>query len=167
MTTDKARRYMLALILPLLLLAVGCNSQSVMVDPEPTEVSTEAFMIRSAQVAVNPTTLEGTFEVFGAIDDHGASQEVLTSAEPLYKLTGLSGQKILEGQQGTITIKFFVGLSATDQNTLAATGGFSIVEGTGAYTGLRGSGKIDSELDRNASAAALTEILEGEAWYVQ
>ena len=166
MTTNKARRHPLALLL-ILLFAVGCDSQSGMVDPEPTAVSTEAFMIRSARSAVSPATSEGTFKVFGAIDDHGAYTEVLGSAEPLHKLTSLYGKKILEGQKGTITIEFYVGLSATDQNTLAATGGFSIVEGTGAYTGLQGGGEIDLRLARNASAAAITEVLEGEARYAQ
>ena len=166
MTTNKARRHTLALLL-ILLLAVGCDSQSAMVDPDPTVVSAEAFMIRSSQVAVSSTTSEGTFKMSGAIDDQGAYTEVLASAEPLHKLTSLYGKKILEGQKGTITIEFYVGLSATDQNTLAARGGFSIVEGTGAYRGLQGGGEIDLELARNASAAAITEVLEGEARYAQ
>ena len=170
MTTNKARRHPLALLL-ILLLAVGCDSQSAMVDTDPTvvsaEASAEAFMIRSARSAVSPATSEGTFKVFGAIDDQGAYTEVLASAEPLHKLTSLYGKKILKGQKGTITIEFYVGLSATDQNTLAAKGGFSIVEGTGAYTGLQGGGEIDLRLARNASAAAITEVLEGEARYGQ
>ena len=167
MTTDKARRYTLALLLPLLLLAVGCDSQSGMVDPEPTAVSVETFMIRSSQIAVSPTTSEGMFEAFGTIDDYGASQKVLASAEPLHKLTSLYGKKILEGQKGTITIEFYVGLSNMDQNMLTARGGFSIVEGTGVYMGLQGGGEIDLRLARNASAAAITEVLEGEARYAQ
>ena len=167
MTTNKARRHTLALLLPFLLLAVGCDSQSGMVDPDPTVVSEATFMIRSSQVAVSPTTSEGTFKGFGAIDDQGASKEVLASAEPLYKLTSLYGKKILEGQKGTITIEFYVGLSNMDQNMLTAKGGFSIVEGTGAYTGLQGGGEIDMRLARNASAAAITEVLEGEARYAQ
>ena len=69
MTTNKARRHTLALILPLLLLAVGCDSQSGMVDPDPTDVSAGAFMITSSQVAVSATTSEGTFEAFGLIDE--------------------------------------------------------------------------------------------------
>ena len=65
MTTNKARRHPLALLL-ILLFAVGCDSQSAMVDPDPTavstEASTEAFMIRSARSAVSPATSEGTFK---------------------------------------------------------------------------------------------------------
>ena len=167
MTTNKARRPVIAWILPLLLLAVGCDSQSGLVDQAPTEASAEAFMIRSSQVAMSPTTWVGTFKVFGTIDDTGASKEVLASAEPLHKLTSLYGKKTLEGQKGTIMIEFYVGLSATDQNMLAAKGGFTIVESSGAYAGLQGGGKIDLELTRNASAAAITEVLEGEARYGQ
>ncbi len=179
MTTNKARRLISALTLPLLLLAVGCDSGNGMVDsglPEATsdvpEATPEAFTINSSQVAVSPTTSEGTFKGFGAIDDHGASKEVLDSAEPLHKLTSLSGKKILEGQKGTITIEFHVRLSPTSPtnhyvNIIAANGGFGIVEGTGAYTGLQGGGEIDLRLARNASAAAITEVLEGEARYAQ
>ncbi len=167
MTTNKARRHTLALLLPLLLLAVGCDSQSGMVDPNPTVVSAEAFMIRSARGAVSPATSEGTFKMSGAIDDQGAYTEVLDSAEPLHKLTSLYGKKILEGQKGTLTIEFYVGLSNMDQNTLTAKGGFNIVEGTGVYTGLQGGGEIDLRLARDASAAAIAEVLEGEARYAQ
>ncbi len=76
MTTNKARRHTLALLLPFLLLAVGCDSQSAMVDQDPTVVSAEAFMIRSSQVAVSPTTSEGTFKAFGTIEDNGASKSL-------------------------------------------------------------------------------------------
>ncbi|MCH8961780.1 MAG: hypothetical protein IH820_10795 [Bacteroidetes bacterium] len=124
-------------------------------------------MIRSSQVAVSPTTSEGTFKVFGAIDDHGASKEVLDSAEPLHKLTSLYGKKILEGQKGTITIEFYVGLSATDHNTIRAVGGFHIAEGSGVYAHLRGDGEIDLEVDETASPAMLTAVLEGKAQYGQ
>ena len=94
MTTNKARRHTLALLLPLLLFAMGCDSQSGMADPEPTAVSAEAFMIRSERGAVSPATSEGTFKVFGAIDDQGAYTKVLASAEPLHKLTSLYRKKI-------------------------------------------------------------------------
>ncbi len=60
-----------------------------------------------------------------------------------------------------------VSLNATDHNTVAARGGFGIVKGSGAYARLQGGGEIDLELERNASAMELTEVLEGEAWYVQ
>lgn len=167
MTTHNARRPMIVWILPLLLLAVGCDSQSGMVDPAPTSGSAEAFTIRSSQIAMSPTTWEGTFKVFGSIDDTGASREVFASAEPLHALTSLYGRKTLKGRRGTITIEFYVGLSATDQDLLAAKGGFSIVESSGAYAALQGGGEIDLELSRNASAMAITEVLEGEAWYGQ
>ena len=167
MTTNKTRRYTWALILPLLLLAVGCDSQSGMMDPDPREVSAGAFTIRSARVAVSPTTSEGTFKAFGLIDDYGAYSEVLSSEEPLHRLASLHGQKTLEGAKGTITIEFYVGLHATDHNTVTARGGFEIVEGSGAYARLQGGGEIDLELARNASAAELTEVLEGDAQYVQ
>jgi hypothetical protein len=63
--------------------------------------------------------------------------------------------------RGSIMIKFYAGLSRVDQNTLRASGGFSIVEGSGAYAGLRGSGKIDRNLAANGSTNEITSILEG------
>ncbi len=167
MTTNKARRHTLALILPLLLLAVGCDSQSAMVDPDPTDISAKAFMITSTQVAVSPTTSEGTFQAFGLIDDHGVSKEVLASAEPLYEMTSLHGKKTLEGQKGTLTIEYYLSLSPTTQNTIRANGGFGIVEGSGAYANLQGGGEIHLEVERNTPPAVLTRVLEGEARYVQ
>ena len=166
MTTNKARRYTLALLL-ILLLAVGCDSQSAMVDPDPTVVSAEAFMIRSSQVAVSPTTSEGTFKGFGAIDDNGAYTEVLNSAEPLHMLTSLHGKKTLKGTQGTIEIEFYVDLDDTGHNTIQAKGSFHIVGGSGAYARLQGEGEIDLELDEDASPADLTDFLEGKARYAQ
>ena len=167
MTTHKSHRLISALVLPLLLLAVGCDSGNGMVDSDVPEASPEAFTINSSQVAVSPTTSEGTFKVFGAIDDHGASKEVLDSAEPLHMLTSLYGKKTLEGEKGTITIEFYVGLSPTNQNTIRANGGFRIVEGSGAYASLQGSGEINLEVERNTPPAALTRVLEGRAWYAQ
>ena len=58
MTTHKARRLISALVLPLLMLAVGCDSGNGMVDSEVPEATPEAFTINSSQVAVSPTTSE-------------------------------------------------------------------------------------------------------------
>ncbi len=166
MTTYKTRRLALVLLLPLLLLAMGCDSGNGMVDPDPPDPA-GAFMIRSDRVAVSPTTLEGTFEASGYINDHGTYTEVLNSPEPLHRLPSLHGKETLKATKGTIEIEFYVGLNPTDHNTIRAVGGFGIVRGSGAYARLQGGGEIDLELERNASAAALTEVLEGEARYVQ
>ena len=166
MTTYKTRRLALALLLPLLLLAMGCDSGNGMVDPDPPDPA-GAFMIRSDRVAVSPTTLEGTFEASGYINDHGTYTEVLSSPEPLHRLPSLHGKKTLQSEKGTITIEFYVGLNATDHNTIRAVGGFHIAEGSGAYARLQGDGEIDLELDENASPAMLTSVLEGKAQYGQ
>ena len=165
MTTNKARRLIPALVLPLLLVAVGCDSG--IVDPISLEAASGAFTIRSEQVAVNSATSEGTFEASGVIDDHGAFKEVLASAEPLYRLTSLTGRKTLEGKKGTIMIEYYLSLNPTNQNTITANGGFRIVEGNGAYGGLEGDGKINLEVERNTPPAALTRVLEGQARYPQ
>ena len=69
--------------------------------------------------------------------------------------------------EGTITIEFYVGLSPTNQNTISAIGGFQIVEGSGAYASLQGGGEIVVEVGRNAPPTALTQVLEGQAWFAQ
>lgn len=165
MTTNTARRLTSALVLPLLLLAVGCDRG--VVDPDVPEARSGAFTINSSQDAVNATTSEGTFKASGVIDDRGIYEESLNAAEPLHRLPSLHGIKTLEGTHGTIMIEFYVSLSATSQNTLKANGGFGIVEGSGAYADLQGGGQIDLEIERNATPATITQILEGRAWYAQ
>lgn len=174
MTTHSVRRLILTSFLPLLLLATGCDSGIVDPDPPAAQepvLQDQAFMIRStsASVAVSPTVSEGTFKAFGLIDDDGTYTEVRASAEPLHSLAGLSlsGRKTLEGERGTIKIQFYVTFSDPVDNTIHAVGSFAIVEGSGTYAGLQGGGEIDRELAADATAAELTEVLEGEARYVR
>ena len=168
MTTNTTRCLTLALVLPLLLLAVGCDSGGgALMQVNVPEPDAGAFTIRSAQDAVSPTTSEGSFKAFGFIDDNGAVTDVLSSAEPLYTLTSLTGTKVLDGGKGTITIEYYLNLSPTTQNTIRANGGFSIVSGSGVYAGLEGNGEIKLEVERNTPPAVLTQVIEGRAQYVQ
>ena len=150
-------------VLPFLLLAMGCDRGDVAL--VETDASAETFMIRFERVAVSPTTVAGTFKASGYIDDYGSFTEDPVPEQPLHKLPSLYGKKILKSARGTIEIEFYVGLSPTPQNTIKANGGFRIVEGSGAYASLQGSGEIDLEFDRYASPAEVTNLLEGEAWY--
>ncbi len=159
MTTHKARRFTLALVLPLLLLAVGCDStEGTLMSAESPEASSGAFTIRSA---------EGAFKAFGIINDNGTATETLSSDEPLYKLRSLTGTKVLDGGKGTITIEYYLSLYATKYNTVTANGGFWIVSGSGDYAGLQGDGEIKLEVERNTPPAALTQVIEGEAQFAQ
>ena len=167
MTTRKARRFTLALLLPLLL-AVGCDStEGTLMSAESPEAPSGAFTIRFAQDVVSPTTSKGSFKAFGFIDDNGGATETLSSAEPLYKLTSLTGTKVLDGEKGTITIEYYLSLYATDHNTVMANGGFRIVSGSGDYAGMQGDGEINLEVERNTPPAALTQVIEGRAQYMQ
>lgn len=166
MTTHKSRRLISMLALPLLLLAVGCDSGNALVDPDAQETP-DAFKIQSVMVTESSNTVEGTFEASGFVDDRGTYEERLSATEPLHQLPSLHGTKTLQGEKGTITIEFYVGLSPTNQNTIKANGGFSIVEGSGAYASLQGGGEIHLEVERNAPPATLTQVLEGIAQYGQ
>ena len=77
MTTNTTRCLRLVLVLPLLLLAVGCDSGggALMQVNVPEESPSGAFTIRFAQDAVSPTTSEGSFKAFGFIDDNGSATE--------------------------------------------------------------------------------------------
>jgi hypothetical protein len=166
MTTHTTRRLIATLVLPLLLLAVGCDSGNALMDPD-SQATPDAFTIQSVMVTESSNTVEGTFEASGFVDDQGAYREVLNSLEPLHRLPSLYGTKTLQGEKGTITIEFYVGLSPTNQNTIKASGGFHIVSGSGAYVDLQGGGQIDRVLGENASPTALTSVLEGIAQYGQ
>ena len=163
MNTNNAYCPIFTLILPLLLLTVGCGTM----DPEVPEESSGAFSISFNLFATSPTTLEGTFLAFGAIDDRGACVEVLASAESISELSNLEGKKTLQGSKGDIEIEFYIRLNSTAQNSIQATGRFKIVKGTGVYARLRGEGEIDIEVDRDVSSATLTKTFEGRAWYGQ
>ena len=170
MNRNKTRRLLAVFVIPLMLLVVGCGrGDGALVSVDMPEASQEAFMIqfRSVPVSVDDTASEGTFEAAGLIDDAGAYTEIRSSSEPLGSLASVAGWKTVKGTKGTMLIKYYVGLSPTGPNTVVAQGGFSIVEGSGAYQHLVGGGKIDIALERNASVAMLTEILEGEARYKQ
>lgn len=165
MQTNHAPRLGAAWLLPLLILATGCDSGAGALtgsetEPPPPGVS-EAFTIRTSKVAVSETVMEGTFEASGIIDDKGTVREVLESPEPLNQRTSIHGETTLVSATGSITINFYAGLSRVDANTLRAIGGFYIVEGSGAYGGLQGSGKIDRVLAANAAQDEITSVLEG------
>lgn len=158
MQTNHARRFSGAFLLAFLSLATGCDGGSG--DPGP-ETGPGTFTIRSSKVAVSETVMQGTFEASGTIVDQGDVREVLDSPEPLNLGGSIYGRMTLVSNKGSITIEYYAGLIPVDRNTLRATGGFRIEEGTGAYTGLQGGGDIDREVPANASPNEVTRVLEG------
>lgn len=153
MTTYPTTRLLATLLL--LLLTTACGHE--IVGPDPTN----EFTIASTPMIVSASTMEGTFEAQGAIADRGRMLEVLDSTAPLRQRNRLYGTKTLEGAKGTIELEFYTDLSRVDGITLRAKGGFRILQGTGAYAKLEGSGEIDLEVNMNASPSEVTRVLEG------
>ena len=164
MQTNNARQLSVACLLPLLLFFTGCDSGAGTLtesEADPLEPVSEAFTIRTSKVALSETVMEGSFEASGTLADRGTVREVLESPEPLDRRSSITGQMTLVSDRGSITIRFYAGLSRVDQNTLRATGGFNIVEGSGDYTGVHGGGRIGRDVAANGSANEITSILEG------
>lgn len=150
-------------LLPVLLLLpvwVGCDSATG-VTTAPPEVRAGTFKIESQQYQVNGTTLEGTFEATGSIGDQGSIREVVDLSIPLDRRSSIYGMKTLTGKNGTMTIRYYVGLNRTEGSKIRANGSFKILSGTGAYEELSGQGKINTEIDNDASLADVTRVLEG------
>ena len=151
MTTFKARRLTLALVLPLLLLAVGCDSQTV--------IESGPFTIRFDQPVTVENTASGVFEASGMIEDAGRFEEDVTWIGPSDArpwAIAKSGFKTLSSEKGTIKIEFYFELPPYADPELNR---FTIIEGTGHYTDLEGEGKVD------LLAAEKTEVYKGTARY--
>jgi len=79
------------------------------------------------------------------------------------KKTGqvVHGRKAVTASDGTFVIQFVGGLKSTGATTSEVNGRFVLKKGTGAYTGLRGTGKIHATLD--SSSGAVTAVYTGKA----
>ena len=163
-----ARHLIAAAMLPLALFTAGCDAgaDTLIGDELEDNMATE-FTITSTQIAESSTLLKGTFEAVGSIQDEGDVRDVLDSPAPPHLRSSISGMKTLSSEKGTIEIKFYAGLTASDPNTYRAQGGFSILSGSGAYEGIEGSGKIDMEVAADESPDEIAKVLTGNAWYVR
>lgn len=156
------------LLLPLFLFSVGCDSEAdPVVGPDLEEEITPAeFTITSTLVPVTATRTQGTFEALGAIEDRGTVVDELGSTEPLSQRSSIYGIKTLASTKGSIKIEFYAGLSPAGPNMLRASGGFRIMEGTGAYENLEGGGRIRMEVASDASLDTIASVLTGRARWV-
>jgi hypothetical protein len=71
------------------------------------------------------------------------------------------GRKAVTASDGTFVIQFVGGLKLTGATTSEVNGRFVLKKGTGAYKGLRGTGKIHATLD--SSSGAITAVYTGKA----
>lgn len=100
-----------------------------------------------------PDSAAGSFWAEGAIDDEGRASEVFRFTDE----GTVQGVKVLEGSQGTITLRFNAELVPTGPATAQAEGHFVIESGTGVYQNLRGMGTVDFVLDFGAGTIVGTQ----------
>jgi hypothetical protein len=83
-----------------------------------------------------PDSAAGSFTAEGAIDDEGSGYEVFRYTDE----GTLQGTKVLEGEQGTITLRFNLEIIPTGPTTARTDVHFVIQSGTGAYENIHGVG---------------------------
>jgi hypothetical protein len=83
-----------------------------------------------------PDSAAGSFAAEGAIDDDGSGYEVFRYTDE----GTLQGIKVLEGSQGTITLRFNLEIIPTSPTTARTDVHFVIQSGTGAYENIHGVG---------------------------
>jgi hypothetical protein len=90
-----------------------------------------------------PDSASGTFTAEGAIEDEGAGWEVFRYTDE----GTLQGIKVLEGEQGTITMRFNLEIIPTGPTTARTEVHFVIQSGTGAYENIHGVGTGAADVD--------------------
>lgn len=99
--------------------------------------SAQASQPQAVEITFN-LELTGAYTAAGAFNISGAIQETGTASQ-VVRITDdgiIQGKKVLEGQNGTITLRF----NAEPTPTGDAFGHFVIVSGTGAYSSIHGQG---------------------------
>jgi hypothetical protein len=117
-----------------------------------------------------PTTATGTWTSTGSLAIlNGKSGTVVQTTRITGKGKGkgkktgqvVHGRKAVSASDGTFVIQFVGGLKSTGATTSEVDGRFVLKKGTGAYAGLRGTGKIHATLD--SSTGAITAVYTGKA----
>ncbi len=102
--------------------------------PEPIEITFDL-------IGTGPNSAEGTFSATGLITDDGnASQTFHLSPPDPTRAKNVHGIKILDCANGTIKIKFNAKITVIATGQTEAKGNFVIIEGTGDYQHLHGTG---------------------------
>ena len=83
-----------------------------------------------------PDSAAGSFTAEGAIEDSGSGYEVFRYTDE----GTLQGIKVLEGAEGTITLRFNLEIIPTSPTTAETDVHFVIQSGTGAYENIHGVG---------------------------
>lgn len=107
-----------------------------------------------------PLTGAGTWSECCALNDSGATHAVVHVMSVKNDFARISGTHTFESAKGTFTDAYTGTLGPLSSPRQVARGDFDIVNGTGAYTDLRGSGEFTVEVDGPTLTA--TGIHEGE-----
>jgi hypothetical protein len=141
------------------LVAVLCAT-SVALAP-PSSASTKQAVTINSQIDLNVVPFPtGTWTATGGIADTGT----LVEAVPIFVGNGqLHIERVLTGEQGTITVRIQSTVTGVVGDTATFTGYWVVVSGTGAYADLHGHGLRTATVDLNTSIA--TETLTGDVHF--
>lgn len=117
---------------------------AMLVLPAPALATRPAALEIHAMLWLMPDgSAQGGFYTSGLFDDAGAASEAFFTADGT-----VHGVKTLQGELGTITVRFQAQIIPTEEPTVSrALGRFVILSGTGAYEKLHGVGVTDATLD--------------------
>jgi hypothetical protein len=90
-----------------------------------------------------PDSAAGSFNAEGAIEDEGYGYEVFRYTDEGF----LQGTKVLNGEQGSITLRFNLEIIPTGPTTARTEVHFVILSGTGTYQSIHGVGTGEAIVD--------------------
>ena len=106
------------------------------------------------------TEAAGTFAVCCSVTDSGTAQAEVTSFVEKRNHARFEATNTFTGTQGSFTILIRGTTGPLDSPVHVARGRWHVIEGSGAYAGLEGEGRLSAVTDQ--ATGALTAIDEGE-----
>jgi hypothetical protein len=153
------------LTLPLLamIVVVACPLAAVAANPQPISLT---FTMH----ATTATTATGTWTSATDLPAlHGKSGTVMQTTRITGKGKGkgkkagqvMHSREAVTASDGTFVIQFVGGVKSTGATTSEVNGRFVLKKGTGAYSGLHGTGRLHATLD--SASGAITAVYTGKA----
>jgi hypothetical protein len=114
---------------------------------------------------VSATHADGTFAACCAVNDDGAAQADITAFSVKYDNTGaFEAIETFAGSKGSFRLTLRGTTGPLSSLRHIARGRWSVLDGTGAYAGMKGEGNFTAVTDEtNGAHGALTAINDGEA----
>jgi hypothetical protein len=105
--------------------------------------------------------LSGTFQAAGPINDSGTvTGQAIFGAAPSPNRSAFQSTQTLTGALGTLTLRCTqLAKNFSDPTHIPSTGTCAVLNGTGAYAGLHGSGKLTGTADATATPPVLTDTV--------